>query len=204
MTANLSFFIFFQKIENFWKCFAKISVTKFGKLKMTNLLSKQVILFRNFLHEKCINRKNKVHHNEEHGKTKKMAVSIFFRRPPESGLILHRSCVIYDGCRLPETGHVTRSWLLIGQPPLQPQEKVVVMSTVGRHFWPCKGLVCTRLTTLAGCYNRNLRSRLASWESRIVIDSLGTHILFSPKNKLLAQNKEKHSNIAAFNGKFSR
>ena len=39
----------------------------------------------------------------------------FFRRPPESGLILHRSCVIYDGGRPPETGHVTKSWLLIGQ-----------------------------------------------------------------------------------------
>ena len=27
-------FLFFQKIENFWKCFAKISVTKFRKLKI--------------------------------------------------------------------------------------------------------------------------------------------------------------------------
>ena len=27
-------FIFFQKIKNFWKCFAKISVTKFRKLKI--------------------------------------------------------------------------------------------------------------------------------------------------------------------------
>ena len=26
----------------------------------------------------------------------------FFRRPPENGLILHRSCIIYDGGRLPE------------------------------------------------------------------------------------------------------
>ena len=26
----------------------------------------------------------------------------FFHRPPESGLILHRSCVIYDGSRPPE------------------------------------------------------------------------------------------------------
>ena len=39
--------------------------------------SKQVILFCNFLHEKCIDRKNRVHHDEEHGKTKKMAVSDF-------------------------------------------------------------------------------------------------------------------------------
>ena len=39
--------------------------------------SKQVILFRDFLHEKCINRKNKVHHDDEHGKMKKMAVSDF-------------------------------------------------------------------------------------------------------------------------------
>ena len=37
-----------------------------------------MILFHNFLHEKCINRKkNRVHHNEEHGKMKKMAVSDF-------------------------------------------------------------------------------------------------------------------------------
>ena len=33
----------------------------------------------------------------------------FFCRPPESGLISHTSCVIYDGGRPPETGHVTRS-----------------------------------------------------------------------------------------------
>ena len=43
----------------------------------------------------------------------------FLHRPPESGLILDRSCVIcviYDGGRLPESGHVTKSRLLIGQP----------------------------------------------------------------------------------------
>ena len=39
--------------------------------------SKQVILFCNFLHEKCIDRKNKVHHDKEHEKTKKMVVFIF-------------------------------------------------------------------------------------------------------------------------------
>ena len=39
--------------------------------------SKQAILFRNFLHEKCIDRKNKVHHDEEHEKTKTMVVFIF-------------------------------------------------------------------------------------------------------------------------------
>ena len=41
----------------------------------------------------------------------------FFHRPPESGLILNRSCiicVIYDGGRPPDTGHVTKSRLLIG------------------------------------------------------------------------------------------
>ena len=38
---------------------------------------KKAILFWNFLHEKFIDRKNKVHHDEEHGKTKKMAVFIF-------------------------------------------------------------------------------------------------------------------------------
>ena len=42
----------------------------------------------------------------------------FLHRQPESGLILHRSCVIcviYDGGRPPESGHVTKSRLLIGQ-----------------------------------------------------------------------------------------
>ena len=39
--------------------------------------SKQAILFHNFLHEKCIDRKKRVHYDEEHGKTKKMAVSDF-------------------------------------------------------------------------------------------------------------------------------
>ena len=194
-----------QKIENLWKCFAKISVTKFRKWKirdghfinfsmlfvvvyfvfsvdaffMEKIVKqnrlfwlflqnrKKAILFRNFLHEKCINRKNKVHHNEEHRKKNKLYISIFFlflklchrdfcktfseifnfflkikkqrihcqnsrfcftifsmenpstekkqstpqraqkneddgslhffHRPPESDLILHRSCIIYDG-----------------------------------------------------------------------------------------------------------
>ena len=53
----------------------------------------------------------------------------FILRPPKSGLILHRSCEIYDSGRPPETGQVTRSWLLIGQPP----EKGV--ASMGRaHF----------------------------------------------------------------------
>ena len=38
---------------------------------------KKAILFCNFLHEKCIDRKNKVHHDKEHEKTKKMVVFIF-------------------------------------------------------------------------------------------------------------------------------
>ena len=42
---------------------------------MTNSLSKQPILFHDFLHEKCFDRKNKVHHDEEHGKTNKMVIS---------------------------------------------------------------------------------------------------------------------------------
>ena len=65
-----------------------------------NSLSKQVILFRNFLHEKYIDRKNKVHDDKEHEKRRRWQSS-FFHRPPESGLILHRSCVIYDGGRSP-------------------------------------------------------------------------------------------------------
>ena len=38
---------------------------------------KKAILFRNFLHEKSIDRKNKVYQDEEHEKTKKMVVFIF-------------------------------------------------------------------------------------------------------------------------------
>ena len=52
LTTNSSFYIFSKK-------------------------SKQEILFHIFLHEKCINRKNKVHHDEEHGKTNKMFISNF-------------------------------------------------------------------------------------------------------------------------------
>ena len=37
---------------------------------------KKAILFCNFGHEKCIDRKNKVHHDEEHEKTKTMVVFI--------------------------------------------------------------------------------------------------------------------------------
>ena len=48
--------------------------------------------------------------NEEDGSLQ------FFRRPPEGGVIVHTSCIIYDGGRVAETGHVTRSQLLIGQP----------------------------------------------------------------------------------------
>ena len=32
--VNFFFFFYVEKIENFWKCFAKISVTKFQKLKI--------------------------------------------------------------------------------------------------------------------------------------------------------------------------
>ena len=39
--------------------------------------SKQAILFRNFLHENCVDRKNGVHHDDQRGKTKKIAVSDF-------------------------------------------------------------------------------------------------------------------------------
>ena len=39
--------------------------------------SKQVILFRDFIHEKCIDRKNKVHHDEEDRKTSKLYISKF-------------------------------------------------------------------------------------------------------------------------------
>ena len=31
-------------------------------------------------------------------------------------------------------------------------------SILGREFWPCKGLVCTRLATLAMCYNKQYLS----------------------------------------------
>ena len=37
----------------------------------------RVILFCNFLRQKCVDQKNGVHHDEEHGKMKKIAVSDF-------------------------------------------------------------------------------------------------------------------------------
>ena len=38
---------------------------------------KQAILFRNFLQEKCVDRKNGVYHDEQRGKTNKIAISDF-------------------------------------------------------------------------------------------------------------------------------
>ena len=62
-------------------CFFSVDAFFMEKIAKQNHLfskkSKQAILFRDFLHEKCINRKNRVHHDEEHGKMKKMAVSNF-------------------------------------------------------------------------------------------------------------------------------
>ena len=34
-------------------------------------------MFGNFLGEKCVDRKNRVHHDDQHGKTKKIAISDF-------------------------------------------------------------------------------------------------------------------------------
>ena len=71
---------------------------------------KKPILFCNFLHEKCFDRKKQSTPRQRARKYEEDGSH------PESGLILHRSCVIYDGGRPPETGHVTKSRLLIGQP----------------------------------------------------------------------------------------
>ena len=51
--------------------------TKLPVLTFLKKAEKKAFLFHDFLHEKYIDRKNKVHHDEEHGKTKKMAVFIF-------------------------------------------------------------------------------------------------------------------------------
>ena len=48
-----------------------------GFFLLFSKMPKQAILFRDFLHEKCVYRKNGVHHDEERGKTKKIAVSDF-------------------------------------------------------------------------------------------------------------------------------
>merc|ERR1712002_371468 len=40
--------------------------------------SKQAILFHDFLHEKCVNRKNGVHHDEQHGKKQENSHLSFF------------------------------------------------------------------------------------------------------------------------------
>ena len=53
-------------------------------------------MFCNFHPKKCIDRKNKVHHDEEHEKNEDDGSLHFLHRQPESGLILHRSFVIYD------------------------------------------------------------------------------------------------------------
>ena len=50
---------------------------KYAFFQIFSKKPKKVILFYDFLHEKCIDRKNRVHHDEEHGKTKKIAVSDF-------------------------------------------------------------------------------------------------------------------------------
>ena len=39
--------------------------------------AKQAILFRDFLGEKCVDRKNGVHHDDQRGKTNKIAISDF-------------------------------------------------------------------------------------------------------------------------------
>ena len=68
--TKLSFFGYFQKSQKRQFCFAIFSM------------------------KNASTEKNKVYHDKEHEKTKKMIVFIFFHRPPESGLILHRSCVM--------------------------------------------------------------------------------------------------------------
>ena len=83
------FFSFFQKSQNRRFCFTIFSM-------------------KNALTEKQSTPRWRTRKNEEDGSLQ------FFRRPPESGLILHTSCVIYDSGRLADTSYVTRFWLLIG------------------------------------------------------------------------------------------
>ena len=88
-----SIFTFFQKSQNRQFCFAIFSmkIVSTEKTEYTTTIfgkhfhrfsffwknSKQAILFRNFLHEKCVDRKKGVHHGDERGKRKKIAVSDF-------------------------------------------------------------------------------------------------------------------------------
>ena len=58
-------------------------------------------MFRNFLHEKCINREKQSIPRQRTQKNEEDGSLHFFHRPPENGFILHRSCVIYDGGRPP-------------------------------------------------------------------------------------------------------
>ena len=74
-----------------------------------------MILFRNFLHEKASTEKKTKNTTTKSTKNEEDGSLHFFRRPQESNLILYGSCIIYHGGRPPETGHVTKSRLLIGQ-----------------------------------------------------------------------------------------
>ena len=59
---------------DFWTPFRPVLVAFFW---LFSKKLKQAILFCDFLGEKCVDRKNGVHHDEERGKTKKIAVSDF-------------------------------------------------------------------------------------------------------------------------------
>ena len=68
-------------IYSFQKYFELYKVSKmpllFAFFCFFSKKSKHAILFRNFLCEKCVDQKNGVHHDEQHGKSKKIATSVF-------------------------------------------------------------------------------------------------------------------------------
>ena len=73
--CSSSWCTFFLSMHFSWRKFQN----KISFFWLFSKKSKQAILFRNFLHEKCIDRKNKIHHDEEHEKTKTMVVFLFLR-----------------------------------------------------------------------------------------------------------------------------
>ena len=100
----LCFFVFFVVVY-----FFSVDAFFMEKIAKQNCLFlaffkkvKQVILFHDFLHEKSIDRKKQSTPRQRARKNEDDGSLHFFHRPPESGLILHRSCVIYDGGRPPE------------------------------------------------------------------------------------------------------
>ena len=61
----------------FFRFFPPFHPVLFAFFHLFSKKSKQAILFHDFLHEKCVDQKNGVHHDEQHGKSQKIATSVF-------------------------------------------------------------------------------------------------------------------------------